>query len=321
VKTPVTLIAGYLGAGKTTLINACLRTRGARKVAILVNDFGDINIDASLIESKAESLWSLAGGCVCCSIGISLLETLEALSNRSELFDHVLLETSGVALPRLIAQSINLTASFVTEAVWVLADGLTIGDLSSDPYVGDTVRKQLAQADAVLVTKLGTMRGDFVQRMASMQATPVLEVSLSAYHCDWVLGPAPVLAREARTFSPRPLRMASRLQAEHLFKSLSFEMDAPVNVTELCETLRELACARPPLLVRAKGFVRDRTQPEQWLVLQMVGQQVTLTAVPDRPTLGQALVQSLALIGLRAPMSKDSRWLDQLTRHLGVLPS
>ena len=59
-KTPVTLIAGYLGAGKTTLINACLKTRGERKIAVLVNDFGDINIDAALIESQTDTVLNLA---------------------------------------------------------------------------------------------------------------------------------------------------------------------------------------------------------------------------------------------------------------------
>ena len=103
---PLTLISGYLGTGKTTLINNLLRTT-KKRIALLVNDFGDVNIDESLIESRTETIMSIAGGCVCCSYGNELIETLESMSSSEFLPDHIVLEASGIALPSKIIQTIS----------------------------------------------------------------------------------------------------------------------------------------------------------------------------------------------------------------------
>ena len=76
---PVTIIGGYLGAGKTTLVNQMLRQADGQKLAILVNEFGELPIDADLIESRDENVINIAGGCVCCSYGSDLIEALQAL--------------------------------------------------------------------------------------------------------------------------------------------------------------------------------------------------------------------------------------------------
>ena len=104
---PLTLISGYLGTGKTTLINQLLRTT-KKKIALLVNDFGDVNIDESLIESRTDSLLSIAGGCVCCSYGNELIETLESMNSSEIQPDHIVLEASGIALPSKIIQTVSL---------------------------------------------------------------------------------------------------------------------------------------------------------------------------------------------------------------------
>ena len=104
---PLTLISGYLGTGKTTLINNLLRTT-KKKIALLVNDFGDVNIDESLIEARTDSVLSIAGGCVCCSYGNELIETLESMNSNEILPDHIVLEASGIALPSKIIQTISL---------------------------------------------------------------------------------------------------------------------------------------------------------------------------------------------------------------------
>ena len=86
---------GYLGTGKTTLINNLLRTT-KKKIALLVNDFGDVNIDESLIEARTDSVLSIAGGCVCCSYGNELIETLESMNSNEILPDHIVLEARGL---------------------------------------------------------------------------------------------------------------------------------------------------------------------------------------------------------------------------------
>ncbi|MCB1346878.1 MAG: GTP-binding protein, partial [Rhodobacteraceae bacterium] len=117
---PVTLLGGYLGAGKTTLVNHLLRHAEGQRLAVLVNDFGDLPIDADLIEARDEDLMTLAGGCVCCTVGDDLGETLRALCARDPRPDQLLIETSGVALPGALAGALSLMRDVALAAVVVL---------------------------------------------------------------------------------------------------------------------------------------------------------------------------------------------------------
>ena len=150
---PTVVIGGYLGAGKTTLVNHLLRNAAGRRIAVLVNDFGEIAIDADLIVGADGDVLSLAGGCVCCTIGDDLVGALETLLTRAPRPDLLLIETSGVGMPGSVAQTASLLADLDVEGVVVLADAETVQTSAEDRYVGDTVRRQLAQADLVLLNK------------------------------------------------------------------------------------------------------------------------------------------------------------------------
>ena len=100
---PVTVIGGYLGAGKTKLLNRLLAEAEGRRLAVLVNDFGEVNIDAALIANRDGETISLTNGCVCCSIGDNLGMTLYDLAERPDGPEHILVEASGVADPARIA--------------------------------------------------------------------------------------------------------------------------------------------------------------------------------------------------------------------------
>ena len=123
---PAIVIGGWLGAGKTTLVNRLLRDPGGRRIAVMVNDFGDIGIDADLIVSQDDQVMNLAGGCVCCAVGSDLVEALMALPGRTPAFDLVLIETSGVALPGAVARSVRLVPGIEVDGVVVLADAETV---------------------------------------------------------------------------------------------------------------------------------------------------------------------------------------------------
>lgn len=119
---PVTIVGGYLGAGKTTLVNHLLRHADGLRIAVLVNDFGDLPIDADLIESADGDVIALAGGCVCCAFGSDLVGALIALARRAPRPDHVLIETSGVALPGAVARTLTLVAGLERQGVLVVVD-------------------------------------------------------------------------------------------------------------------------------------------------------------------------------------------------------
>jgi len=150
---PVTTIGGYLGAGKTTLINHLLRNADGRKLAVLVNEFGALPIDEDLVEASGDEVISISGGCICCAFGDSLTAALIELSRLSPPPDHFLIEASGVAIPGSIAATVALLQGLRRDAIVVLADSETIRSQTRDTYIGDTVSRQLADADFVLLTK------------------------------------------------------------------------------------------------------------------------------------------------------------------------
>ena len=213
---PVLLIGGYLGAGKTTLVNHLLRHAGGRRIAVLVNDFGDINIDADLIEGEANSaaVLSLAGGCLCCSFGDDLVGTLTQLTHRDPPLDQVLIELSGVALPEAVLRTARLAGGVQIAGTLVVADAAELRRQAADPYVGDTVRQQLADADWIVLNKPD--RVDSATEAALMAWLPALAPAATALACavadlpaEWVMGwrqvrPLQGLAADATTPDTHP---------------------------------------------------------------------------------------------------------------------
>ncbi len=273
-RIPVTVIGGYLGAGKTTLVNHLLRAREGRRIAVLVNDFGELSIDDDLIESTDGNLMRLAGGCICCSFGNDLVAALMGLPDMLPRPEHILVETSGVALPGAVARTLGLLQMLVLDAVVVLADAETLRARAADPYVGDTVLQQLRDADLLVLNKTDLVAP---QAFAALQAwlaqvAPSARV-LGAQHAS--LPPAVVMGTglaALRAGRPRaagmlagPMALAPPLQAQQLFESLSLEFSHAVDCAWLAKAL-----GAPELgLVRAKGLLRDLDGAGR--VLQLVG--------------------------------------------------
>jgi len=159
VGIPLTLISGYLGTGKTTLINNLLRTT-KKKIALLVNDFGDVNIDESLIETRTDSVLSIAGGCVCCSYGNELIETLESMNSNEILPDHIVLEASGIALPSKIIQTISLMDFLSFHGTVLLTDASRLRSQLNDLYISDTISLQIEQHDLLVLNKTDLLEED-----------------------------------------------------------------------------------------------------------------------------------------------------------------
>ena len=153
------MISGYLGTGKTTLINNLLRTT-KKKIALLVNDFGDVNIDESLIEARTDSVLSIAGGCVCCSYGNELIETLESMNSNEILPDHIVLEASGIALPSKIIQTISLMDFLSFHGTVLLTDASRLRSQLNDLYISDTISLQIEQHDLLVLNKTDLLEED-----------------------------------------------------------------------------------------------------------------------------------------------------------------
>ena len=105
---PVTLLTGFLGSGKTTLLNHILKNKHGRRIAVIENEFGDIDIDSDLLIGKTDEIFEMKNGCICCSVRSDLIETLNRLMNRQDKFDYVVIEGTGLASPGPVAQAFLL---------------------------------------------------------------------------------------------------------------------------------------------------------------------------------------------------------------------
>lgn len=150
---PVTIVGGYLGAGKTTLVNAILAGEHGLRIAVLVNDFGKVAIDELLISKRDGNVFALSNGCMCCQIGGDLYDAIDRVLHMRDRFDHLLIETSGVADPSKVAQIAIAEPELDLAQVVVLVDAVNFTDILGDPRLNDTLLRQVRAADIVLVTK------------------------------------------------------------------------------------------------------------------------------------------------------------------------
>lgn len=256
---PVTTIGGYLGSGKTTLVNHLLRNANGLRLAILVNEFGDLAIDEDLIEAESDDIISIAGGCVCCSFGSDLSAALMDLSKMSPRPDHILIESSGVAIPSSIAASIGLLNGFSADGVVVLADAETIEKSASDPYMGDTVSRQLDDANIILLNKTDLVDANALKATKHWleRQNPQARVVKSV---QGAVPPETVL----ESFLGRNSTTKSHFETANL-DMLTLMPNGSVDVEKLAKALALDGLG----IIRAKGFV---TSPDgEKMLIQVVG--------------------------------------------------
>jgi G3E family GTPase len=269
---PFTVLGGYLGAGKTTLLNHLLAHGGGLRIAVLVNDFGSINIDAALVRAHAGDTIELANGCLCCSLVSGFAKVLSEVKARAAAFDHVVIETSGVAEPLRVAQMAQ-AFGFPIDALLVVVDGERIERQAQDKYVGDVVRRQLRQADLLLVNKLDLISED--QRAAlpgCLEAlapgVPRLEMARGQLPLELVLG------RHRGATLPGAASEKPEEAHDHgeRFETWTLTSDRPLTR----QALEHFARGLPEGMARAKGFVVLADAPEQAQLFQLVGHRWSL---------------------------------------------
>ncbi len=180
-KIPATVITGFLGAGKTTLIRHILANANGRRIALIINEFGDLGIDGEILKGcgdatcRDEDITELANGCICCTVAEEFIPTMEKLLARSDAPDHIVIETSGLALPQPLVRAFNwpeISTRVTVDGVVTVVDGKAVAEglFAHDPAAVDAQRKademldhetplselyddQIACADLIVVNK------------------------------------------------------------------------------------------------------------------------------------------------------------------------
>ncbi len=309
-KIPVTVITGFLGAGKTTLIRHLMQNPQGRRLAVVVNEFGSVGVDGEILrdcavpDCPAENIVELANGCICCTVADDFIPTVEALLALTPRPDHILIETSGLALPKPLLKAFDwpaIRSRITVDGVIALADAEAVaaGRFAPDPAAVDAQRAaddaidhetplsevfedQIACADIVLLTKPdlagpeGIAAARAVIAAEAPRPLPVVEVAEGAVDPRVILG---LGAAAEDDLDARPSHHDGADDHEHEdFDSVSLSIDEIDDPAALGARIAALARARD--ILRVKGHVAVRGKPMRLLV-QAVGARVRMQY--DRP--------------------------------------
>lgn len=344
--TPMTVIGGYLGAGKTTLVNEILAAAGGRRVAVVVNDFGSVNIDAALIRSRSEDTLELSNGCVCCSLADGMAAVMERLAAMTPRPEHVLVEVSGVGDPAAVA-AWGDHPGFRRGGVLVCADVETVRAGAADRWVGDTVVRQLCAAGTLLLTKTdlaGPERTAAVRRWAAgiagaARITHDRQAVIAML--DEGFRPAPAGAPPAATGAepastetspattvtagaapagtgaepggsePAGAQAGGAAAGGHAAAHTSWTIRGHGTVPE--DALRALLAALPARVVRVKGIVTTTAAPARRTVVHAAGGRVEFTDGGPRASADEPPALVVIVSG---PADREPRQVADLRRLL-----
>ena len=313
-KLPVTVITGFLGSGKTTLIRHLMQNPGGKRLAIIVNEFGDVGVDGDILKScaipecPAENILELANGCICCTVADDFIPTIEALMALSPRPEHILIETSGLALPKPLLKAFDwpdIRSRITVDGVIALADAEAVAagrfasnidaveaqraaddSLNHETPLSEVFEDQIACADLILLTKPDLAGADGIEkakeiiRAESPRSLPVVEVA------EGVVDPRIILGLEAAAeddMDARPSHHDAPHDHDHEdFDSIVVELNEVQNPEILTRRIEQLA--KEQNILRVKGYAAVQDKPMRLLV-QAVGSRVRTQF--DRPWLPQ----------------------------------
>jgi G3E family GTPase len=275
---PVTILTGFLGAGKTTLLNHILASHHGHRIAVIENEFGEVSIDTDLVLASEEEIYTLTNGCICCTVDVrnDLLEVLGKLMKRRSEFDHILIETSGLADPTPVAASFYVDNDVAREtrldAIVTMVDARHIAQHLHDPQLDGTPNvavDQIVAADRVIVNKIDLVESE--SALAGVEAdirrlnsgAEILRSRHAQVDLARILGIGPgagtgALAR-VKTLAHDPAFLDETVPPQHAHDpsvgAVSFVFPRACRRSALEAWLAELAAVRGDDLFRIKGIV------------------------------------------------------------------
>lgn len=306
---PFTVLGGYLGAGKTTLLNRLLNDNQGVRIALLINDFGAINIDAALIENQTDQQINLTNGCVCCGLSDGFDEAIGSLLDSEHPPEHIVVEASGVADVHSLAQY-GRAPGLQLDAAIVVADAEQVQRKARDKYVANTVQRQLQAADLLVLNKADLVSEEQLQQLRVWldqltDNTPVIETSFCAMPRALLLGNA---RSHAIAGPSKALASLSVAESHHHEVYATWKYVSTRLVDE--QAAQELLAELPANLLRGKGFIATTGGLLEW---HRVGRQERLT-----PALNQPASTATTLVAIGLSHELDEPALDEIAqRYLG----
>lgn len=302
-KLPVTVITGFLGSGKTTLITHLMQNPGGKRLAVVVNEFGDVGVDGEILKGcaipdcPAENIMELANGCICCTVADDFIPTIEALMALDPRPDHILIETSGLALPKPLLKAFDwpdIRSKITVDGVIALADAEAVASgrfapdvakvdaqrladdsLDHETPLSEVFEDQISCADIILLTKPDLAGPEGVAKAKALIAAeaprplPVIEVAEGAVDPRVILG---LEAAAEDDMDARPSHHDDHDDHEHDdFESIVVEIPEVAEPAELVARIEELANSQN--ILRVKGYASVAGKPMRLLV-QAVGARV-----------------------------------------------
>lgn len=295
---PVTLVTGFLGSGKTTLLNHILTARQGHRTAVLVNEFGEVGLDAELIVSTSSDMVELANGCICCSMNQDLIRAVARVLEQRHRIDSLVVETTGVADPMPVAMTF---VGRELERYTRLDAIITLVDAENYARAEATVAgyNQIRFADLLLLNKTDRVDPSALEELESRLRA--IKPGVRILRTSHARAPLPLLL-DQRLFHPSSAAPSDHFDADG-FTSLSFQSDRPLGLEKLQHFLSEHL---PESAFRAKGMLYFAGRSERY-VLHLTGRRFTLDRGDwgDRPPSNRLVIigRQLDHATLRAQLS------------------
>jgi G3E family GTPase len=256
---PVTVLTGYLGAGKTTLLNRILTHEHGQKVAVIVNEFGEVGIDHQLIVNADEEIFEMNNGCICCTVRGDLIRIIGNLMKRRDKFDHLVIETTGLADPAPVIQTFfvdeDVQAQTHLDAVVTVVDAKHI----AQHWDASEAQEQIAFADVILLNKTDLVAAealaDLERRIRGMNAmAKIYPTRNTDVGMDALLGIRAFDLNRALDIDPQFLGEDAHVHDETVYSVAIVESGA-IDATKLNDWLSDLLRNQGPDIFRMKGIL------------------------------------------------------------------